>query len=129
MAALQFVAVMCSALFAGAALYISIVEHPARISAGIAVALQEFRPSYRRAAVFQISMAVVACVSSFALSLFTSEWSWFRYFSDSRIRCTEITRPMGKASPDPYHCWNARSRNIVRVFSADTLIRFQISYA
>ena len=77
MAALQFIAIMCSALFAGAALYISIVEHPARMSAGISVALQEFRPSYRRAAVFQIIMAVVACVCSFALSLFTSQWIWF----------------------------------------------------
>jgi hypothetical protein len=77
MAALQFIAIMCSALFAGAALYISLVKHPARMNAGISVALQEFRPSYRRAAVFQIIMAVVACVSSFALSLFTSQWIWF----------------------------------------------------
>jgi hypothetical protein len=76
MAALQFVAIMCSALFAGAALYITLVEHPARMSAGISVALQEFRPSYRRAAVFQISMAVLACVSGFAVSLFTSQWIW-----------------------------------------------------
>ena len=77
MAALQFIAIMCSALFAGAALYVSIIEHPARMSAGISVALQEFRPSYRRAAVFQISMALIACVCSFALSLFTSQWIWF----------------------------------------------------
>src|SRR5258708_4153530 len=75
--ALQFIAIMCSALFAGAALYVSIIEHPARMSAGISIALQEFRPSYRRAAVFQIIMAVVTCVSSFALSLFTSQWIWF----------------------------------------------------
>src|SRR5258708_6932060 len=47
------------------------------MSAGISIALQEFRPSYRRAAVFQISMAVIACVCSFALSLFTSQWIWF----------------------------------------------------
>jgi hypothetical protein len=33
MAALQFIAIMCSALFAGAALYVSIIEHPARMSA------------------------------------------------------------------------------------------------
>ena len=63
MAALEFIAIMCSALFAGAALYISLLEPPARMSAGVSVALQEFRPSYRRAAVFQVSMAVVACVS------------------------------------------------------------------
>ena len=77
MIALKFIAIMCSALFAGAALYVSIIEHPARMSAGIVVALQEFRPSYRRGAVLQVSMAVIAFVSSFALSLFTSQWIWF----------------------------------------------------
>ena len=77
MAALQFIAIMCSALFAGAALYVSIVEHPARMSAGISIALQEFRPSYRRGAILQIIMAVLACVCSFGLSLFTSQWIWF----------------------------------------------------
>jgi hypothetical protein len=77
MAALQFIAIMCSPLFAGAALYVSIIEHPARMSAGISIALQEFRPSYRRGAVLQIGMAVVACVCSFVLSLFTSQWIWF----------------------------------------------------
>ena len=77
MAVLQFIAIMCSALFAGAALYVSIIEHPARMSAGISVALQEFRPSYRRGAVLQVSMAVIAFVSSFALSLLTSQWIWF----------------------------------------------------
>src|SRR5450432_4419658 len=67
---------MCSALFAGAALYVTIIEHPARMSAGVSVALQEFRPSYRRAALFQIIMAITACACSFTLSLFTGQWMW-----------------------------------------------------
>lgn len=44
-------------LFAGAALYISLVEHPARMANTLAVALAEFRPSYQRAAVMQASLA------------------------------------------------------------------------
>jgi len=77
MIALQFIAIMCSALFVGATLYVSIIEHPARMSAGISVALQDFKPSYRRGAVLQVSMAVIAFVCSFALLLFTSQWTWF----------------------------------------------------
>jgi hypothetical protein len=57
------VAAMCSGLFAGAAIYISAVEHPARISAGNDVALREFAPSYHRATIMQASLAVVGCLA------------------------------------------------------------------
>jgi uncharacterized membrane protein len=51
-------AFICTGLFAGAALYVSLVEHPARMSCTLAVALAEFRPSYRRAAVMQVILAI-----------------------------------------------------------------------
>ena len=51
-------------LFAGAALYISLVEHPARMANTLAVALAEFRPSYRKAAVMQASLAVAGAVAA-----------------------------------------------------------------
>jgi hypothetical protein len=50
---LELVATLCAGLFAGAALYINIAEHPARLEVGPSVALREFGPSYRRAAVMQ----------------------------------------------------------------------------
>lgn len=53
-------------LFAGAALYVSLVEHPARMSSELAVALAEFRPSYRRAAVMQVILAVGGVVGAIA---------------------------------------------------------------
>jgi uncharacterized membrane protein len=52
-------------LFTGAAAYVTFVEHPARLSCGIAIAVTEWRPSYRRATVMQASLAA----SSFVLSL------------------------------------------------------------
>jgi anthrone oxygenase-like protein len=51
-------------LFAGAALYVSLVEHPARMSCELSVALAEFRPSYRRAAVMQVILAVGGVVGA-----------------------------------------------------------------
>ena len=57
------VAAVCAGAFAGAAIYITAVEHPARISCGNDVALREFAPSYRRATVMQASLAVVGCLA------------------------------------------------------------------
>ena len=56
-------ATLCAGLFAGAALYINAVEHPARLSCGTELALREFAPSYRRATVLQASLAIAGCAA------------------------------------------------------------------
>jgi hypothetical protein len=53
-------------LFFGAALYISLVQHPAALETGSEFAARFFRPMYRRAAVFQASPALVASVAALA---------------------------------------------------------------
>jgi len=53
------VAVGCCGLFAGAALYINLVEHPARMRCGVDVALREWAVGYPRGAVMQASLAVI----------------------------------------------------------------------
>lgn len=55
---LLLLATVCAGLFAGAAIYVSLVEHPARLSCGIELALTEFAPSYRRGTVMQASLAL-----------------------------------------------------------------------
>jgi hypothetical protein len=57
--AAAFLATIATGLFAGAALYITLVEHPARVGCGSALAVAEFGPSYRRAAVMQATLALV----------------------------------------------------------------------
>jgi multisubunit Na+/H+ antiporter MnhG subunit len=57
-----FLATMATGLFAGAALYVSAVEQPARMSCGGSVAVLEFRPSYRRAARMQASLAIIGAL-------------------------------------------------------------------
>jgi hypothetical protein len=56
---LEAVATLAAGLFAGASLYINLVEHPARMQGGIHVALTQFRPSYKRASVMQASLAAI----------------------------------------------------------------------
>jgi anthrone oxygenase-like protein len=60
----EIVALICTGLFAGAALYVSLVEHPARLACSTDVALAEWRPSYKRAAVMQVILAVVGVGSA-----------------------------------------------------------------
>jgi hypothetical protein len=62
----EFVAVLACSLFTGAAVYISLVEHPARMECGTELAAAEFPPSYRRATVMQATLAAVCLVSSLA---------------------------------------------------------------
>jgi Anthrone oxygenase len=60
---LLMVAALCAGLFAGAAIYINAVEHPARLASGTELAVREFAPSYRRATVMQASLAVAGCAT------------------------------------------------------------------
>jgi Domain of unknown function (DUF1772) len=57
------IATVCAGMFAGAAIYINAVEHPARLSCGNEIALRQFAPSYHRGTLMQASLAVTGCLS------------------------------------------------------------------
>jgi uncharacterized membrane protein len=57
---LEFVAALSSAIFAGAAIYINLVEHPARMGCETKTAATVWAPSYKRATVMQASLAIVS---------------------------------------------------------------------
>jgi uncharacterized membrane protein len=57
------VATLAAGIFAGAAIYVSVVEHPARLSCGTEIAVREFAPSYKRGAIMQASLAIAGCVA------------------------------------------------------------------
>jgi uncharacterized membrane protein len=75
---IELMAVLASTLFTGAAVYISAVEHPARLSCGTELAATEWRPSYKRATVMQVSLALVAGVSGIVRSVQGGGalWAW-----------------------------------------------------
>ncbi len=72
----ELTATMSSGLFAGAAIYINLVEHPARMQTGIRPALTEFAPSYHRATVTQVSLASAGFLSALAAWRFRSDSRW-----------------------------------------------------
>ena len=55
----EVLATLSAGVFAGAAIYINLVEHPARMECGTEVALRQFAPSYRRATIMQVPLAVI----------------------------------------------------------------------
>ena len=57
---IEAVAVLACTLFTGAAVYITAVEHPARLSCGAAAAVAEWVPSYKRATIMQVPLALIA---------------------------------------------------------------------
>lgn len=63
---LSLLATLAAALFAGAAIYVNLVEHPARLSCGTAAALQEWRPSYKRGTLMQASLAAAGTLLAVA---------------------------------------------------------------
>jgi uncharacterized membrane protein len=64
--AFEFIATFTCGLFAGAAVYINVAEHPARMQCGTEIAATVFGPSYRRATIMQGSLALLASLSAFA---------------------------------------------------------------
>jgi uncharacterized membrane protein len=56
----ELIAVLACTSFAGAAVYVTAVEHPARLSCGTEIAATEFAPSYKRGALMQAPLAMIA---------------------------------------------------------------------
>ena len=60
----EIVATLASGIFAGAAVYVSFVEQPARLSCGVELAVTEWRPSYKRGTVMQAPLAVIGSLAA-----------------------------------------------------------------
>jgi hypothetical protein len=72
----EFLAVLACGLFAGATIYVSLVEHPARMECGVEIAAAEFPPSYRRGTVMQVTLAALCLLSSIAAWLAGATFWW-----------------------------------------------------
>src|SRR5438445_13499876 len=75
-ALVEFIAVLSCTLFAGAAIYVNLVEHPARMSLGTKTAATVWAPSYKRATVMQASLAILGFVCGVVVWLLGNGILW-----------------------------------------------------
>lgn len=69
-------ALITAALFTGAALYVSAVEHPARMVLDPAAMLAQWKPSYRRGFAMQASLALIGFLLGTWAFIETWNWLW-----------------------------------------------------
>ena len=74
---LPIVALICATLFAGAAIYISVVEHPARLRLENGPALAHWKPSYSKALPIQSGLAIAGGIAGCVAFYRTGDWRWF----------------------------------------------------
>jgi len=72
----QLLATFCTAIFAGAALYINLVEHPARRSLDMSAAVTEWTRSYKRATFMQAPLAVIGFIAGTIVWLLGAGLAW-----------------------------------------------------
>ena len=72
----KMLVVICGGLFAGAAVYVSLVEHPARMSCGTRLAITEFGPSYKRGAAMQGLLAGLGSLGGIVVWLMGASAMW-----------------------------------------------------
>ncbi|MDI1296666.1 MAG: DUF1772 domain-containing protein [bacterium] len=74
---LSIAALVFATLFTGAALYISLVEHPARLGLADGPLLAQWQPSYKRALPMQSGLAVAGGAAGLIVGYYLADWRWF----------------------------------------------------
>ncbi|MDZ4761804.1 MAG: DUF1772 domain-containing protein [Alphaproteobacteria bacterium] len=74
---LSIAALVFATLFASAAMYITLVEHPARLGLADGPLLAQWQPSYKRALPIQSGLAIAGGAAGLIVGYPSADWRWF----------------------------------------------------
>ena len=70
------IALVAAAAFTGAAVYINLAEHPARLRLATPELLVEWKASYARGLQMQVALVAISAVFSVIAAFIDGEWRW-----------------------------------------------------
>ena len=69
-------ALMLASVFAGAAIYINVAEHPARLKLDDAALLTQWKPAYAAGFMMQAPLAIASGICAVVAFFFDWDWKW-----------------------------------------------------
>jgi uncharacterized membrane protein len=69
-------ALLVAAVFAGASIYVSVCEHPARLQLDARPMLTQWKPAYQRGTMMQASLALLATILGLIAWWQSGQWLW-----------------------------------------------------
>jgi anthrone oxygenase-like protein len=73
---IELLALICSAVFLGAAVFVNVAEQPARLALDDHAMLLEWQRSYNRAAPMQAGLAMACAILGFIAAWQARDWRW-----------------------------------------------------
>lgn len=126
-------ATLACGVFAGAAIYVNLVEQPARLSCGAKLAINEWRPSYKRGTAMQAPLALCGSLLAFAAWWLSRDALWLVgtviFFAVIPFTLTVILPTNKLLEDESLDLASPRAEALLRLWGSLHAVRSALSFA